>query len=373
MAIGRRSVTNTSTVEGNLRRKVPPVSHGDAASRRWWSARSTDRMPAPCRPDTSASTSPSESCSLPCTTMSSTVRNEAAGSAVAAIHPPRQRPPARPRPRTTRTQCRRTPSASRFRRGERGSECSDGTGADMASRYTAVILPSPRRRPLRSPRAERRRLRRWAPAPSVSTRSPGCDRSAARGATSSRVRTWCTGRSRFAAHRPGEPLGRDARERLLPRGEDVDENHDVGRCQHLGETVEEAGRPRVSMGLKDHHQPIVRLLAGRGQHRRDLGRVMAVVVDDPHAGRRAAMLEPPADAGEPPERRPDGIRLESHLQPDGEGGEPSSAGCAIPARGPRTQSSRAAPRRVYRTSQRDPSAPQTGWWPTTSADGSSSP
>ena len=290
-------------------------------------------MPAPRRPGISASTSPADSSSLPCTTTSSMARNGAAGSSVAAVHPPKDRPPANAATRATRAQCRLTPSASRAGRGP-GARLDGTLGGD-------VLMPPP---PPRGASIARRRLPPtppMGPAPRVSTRSPGRVRPATNGATSARVRTWCTGRSvprRTArASRSVVMPGRGG----LPRREDVHEHDDVRGRQHRGEPVEEPGRPGVPMRLEDHHQPVVRLPAGRREHRRDLGRMMAVVVDDPHPGRRAAMLEPPAHPGEPPEAGRDRVRLEPQLQADGEGREPVQQ--VVPPRHGELQPRRPAP------------------------------
>ena len=61
--------------------------------------------------------------------------------------------------------------------------------------------------------------------------------------------------------------------------------------------------------------------ARRGQHRRDLGRMMAVVVDDENAARLAADLEPALGAAELAQAGGDPLERHAELQPDRDGGE----------------------------------------------------
>jgi hypothetical protein len=56
------------------------------------------------------------------------------------------------------------------------------------------------------------------------------------------------------------------------------------------------------VGLVHGDQPPLRDLSGGAERRRDLRRVVAVVVDDANAVSLPHELEPPPDAGEAPDR-----------------------------------------------------------------------
>ena len=87
------------------------------------------------------------------------------------------------------------------------------------------------------------------------------------------------------ADRLGELLRRDARDRLLAGGVDVGDEHDVGLVERARELVEEIARAGVAMRLEgDDDAPVVGALR-RVERRLDLGRVVAVVVDERDAAR----------------------------------------------------------------------------------------
>ena len=129
-----------------------------------------------------------------------------------------------------------------------------------------------------------------SPAPRVRTTSAGRTRFGARVSISATLST-NTGstlpRARIARHsaRPSATV-----KRRLPGGIHLEDHEHVQGAQHRREIVDEVSGPRVSMGLKEHHQPAPR---PAGPHRfergLDLARVMGVVVDD--GDRPARMLE----------------------------------------------------------------------------------
>ncbi len=103
------------------------------------------------------------------------------------------------------------------------------------------------------------------------------------------------------AHRAADRAPVGIRDRLLARRVDLGHEQRVGRRQRAAEVVDQVACARVAVRLEREHQPPARPGLAHGVHRRlDLGRVMAVVVDQRHAtgARRdfAHHLEPPADA-----------------------------------------------------------------------------
>src|SRR5512139_64135 len=84
------------------------------------------------------------------------------------------------------------------------------------------------------------------------------------------------------------------------------------------ELLQEIPRPRVAVGLKDHNDPIFgEAPVGGFEYRGDLRRVMAVVVEDPHAFPLSFELEAPLDSLEGGEALP--YRLQRHLEFKGRG------------------------------------------------------
>ena len=81
------------------------------------------------------------------------------------------------------------------------------------------------------------------------------------------------------------------------------------------ERVEQVARARVAMRLEDRDEP-ARLAGARGaQHGGDFGRVVAVVVDDRDAGRRAASLIAALGAAELGERAGNPVERHAELEP----------------------------------------------------------
>ena len=75
------------------------------------------------------------------------------------------------------------------------------------------------------------------------------------------------------------------------------------------------------MRLEHDDQPPLEPGAGGGDDRRDLGRVVAVVVDDQDAAGLAEQLEAALGAAELGQRRGDGLEAQPELEADGDGGE----------------------------------------------------
>ena len=98
--------------------------------------------------------------------------------------------------------------------------------------------------------------------------------------------------------------GGEGRQQLLDRhpldgrlasGVDVGQQHDVGAAQRGREERQQVARPGVAMRLEgDDQTPPVK--AGRRHGGRQLGRVVAIVVDNQDAADLAAHREPPIDA-----------------------------------------------------------------------------
>ena len=135
------------------------------------------------------------------------------------------------------------------------------------------------------------------------------------------------------ADRVGDAVDRHARDWRLAGGVDVGEHDLVGGAERRAELREQVARACVAVRLEHDHQPPSRR-ARRGDHRGNLGGMMAVVVDDHHAAALAAHLEapfgaagirraPPRCGGTAPELESDGDspqRVEQvvpagHLQP----------------------------------------------------------
>ena len=139
-----------------------------------------------------------------------------------------------------------------------------------------------------------------SPAPIVTTTSPGSAAAATRSATAEK--------SGDVVHRLADVLGdhrsADAGHRLFPRGVHVEHEDLVGGVERLAELTRESLCARIQVRLEHHHRAAAPALLGdasaraaeRGAH---LGRMVGVVVEDPHAVRGADQLEAAAHALEP--------------------------------------------------------------------------
>ena len=138
-----------------------------------------------------------------------------------------------------------------------------------------------------------------SPAPIVTRRSPSFRSASRRGTTSARTSRsttlrWPRVRAASETRRDG-----DARDRRLARrvdGEDVD---GVGREEGRAEAGRLVPRPREEVRLEEDDEAPLRVRLPRGaERRRDLRRVVGVVVDDEDAVPLALPLEAAGDAGE---------------------------------------------------------------------------
>src|SRR5438309_1569898 len=82
-------------------------------------------------------------------------------------------------------------------------------------------------------------------------------------------------------------------ERLLSRGIDVGYRHRVGTCKRTAELVREVQRPRVEVRLEQDQHTALCKLARSGERRRDLRRMVRVIVVDEDTARLTAELEAP--------------------------------------------------------------------------------
>ena len=109
----------------------------------------------------------------------------------------------------------------------------------------------------------------------------------------------------------GEPvdhkLPRHSLDRLLASRIDVGHARDICNRERAGEIRGQMKRARVQVRLEEHqHAPLTRQLAGSAEARLELGRVVAVVVDQPDAAGLPAGLQAPAGPQEAPQR-PSGL------------------------------------------------------------------
>ena len=192
-----------------------------------------------------------------------------------------------------------TPPRSRAARSARSSLAGPGEHVGAAARPDRR-QPGQRRSPARSPRRAHRAPSptsrspslKTSPAPRVTSRSPSSSRSAR---TRSRpldvaepAAPGAPGAASAAASATSRPLTPGERpDRLLAGRIDVEHADLVGSRQRSPEARRERLRPRVEVGLKDRDQAPVRELAERRQRRRDLGRVVGVVVVDDRARPRS--------------------------------------------------------------------------------------
>ena len=75
---------------------------------------------------------------------------------------------------------------------------------------------------------------------------------------------------------------------------DLGQDEDVRLVEGRGELVHEMGEPRVAVGLEDGDQAPRPAALGGVERRLDLGRMMAVVLDDHDVPDRGLELEAPA-------------------------------------------------------------------------------
>ena len=105
---------------------------------------------------------------------------------------------------------------------------------------------------------------------------------------------------------------------------DVGDIDDVGIVEAGAEILEQVGEAGIAMGLHNGDHLGARMAAdrqpGRFQHRRNLDRVVAVIVDDGDAAGDTGLGEPALDALELGQRAPDRLVVDLHLVRDRDGG-----------------------------------------------------
>ena len=147
-----------------------------------------------------------------------------------------------------------------------------------------------------SPSTIERAIRHGSPTPSVTTTSPGRAHARASADASSRRRRPPTPRRR--GHVVEDELARDARKRCVATTDHVGHDRRVRDPERGAQLVVELPRPLVDVRLidGDERARLERSSAVR-KRRGELRRVVAVVVDHPHAAPLADELEAPSDAG----------------------------------------------------------------------------
>lgn len=98
---------------------------------------------------------------------------------------------------------------------------------------------------------------------------------------------------------------------------DVGDDHGVGVAETGAEFLEQIADPRVAMGLHHGDQPAAPDLSCRTQDRRDLDRVVAIVIDDRDATHDSGLGEAPAHATELRQRLYGNGVCDPHLVGDG--------------------------------------------------------
>ena len=164
------------------------------------------------------------------------------------------------------------------------------------------------------------------PAPIVSTTSPSRAMPASTCGSSSSDSSSTGSTAPRDAHRAAERPAVGAGDRRLARRIDLGDQQRVGRRQHLREVVEQVAGARVAVRLEHQHQAALRPGLAHGLERRgDLGRVVAVVVDERDAAARsldvAEHLQAPVDALEARQRALDGRVGDLELRGHGDGGQ----------------------------------------------------
>ncbi len=300
--IGSRSDTTTSMVDGSERRSEASRTHGDAISRLRQRSRSVHTRFSPRRPLRIASTSPFARRWLPRTvifSISSTCAwaahrggaDDAVGQAGGAAAPDQRR------------QRQRAPVPLPARRLDVGAaETAIGLGRHAHGRPPSSSDQAIRHRADRS-RAER------------DDDIPGPDDPRDRRHQIVEAGHQIDRHGDGAPHRRAQRLERHPGDRLLAGRVDIGQQDVIGAGQRRSERVHQRGGARVAMRLKgDHDAPPER--ARRRQHRRDLGRVMAVVVDHEDPVRLAADVEAPLRAAEVLEAGRDAIERQPQLHAD---------------------------------------------------------
>ncbi|MPL96742.1 hypothetical protein SDC9_42924 [bioreactor metagenome] len=121
---------------------------------------------------------------------------------------------------------------------------------------------------------------------------------------------------------PGHKIvARGARDRVLARGIDIGNRHHIGLVEAGAEIVEEAVQARETVRLMRRNHPRARrarhILPRRLQHRGNLDRVVAVIIDDGDAAQHLAHLgEAPVDAAELRQRLADLVLLHAEVARD---------------------------------------------------------
>ena len=113
----------------------------------------------------------------------------------------------------------------------------------------------------------------------------------------------------------------DALDGGLPRGVDIGDDHRAGVVHAGAEFSKERFQPGVAVWLHDRDHVPRAGLAGGFQHRRDLYRVVAVIVDHGDTAGLPGFGKPALDALEPQERGPQGLVVHLHFHADGDGGQ----------------------------------------------------
>ncbi len=155
------------------------------------------------------------------------------------------------------------------------------------------------------------------PAPRVRIRSPSWAAAA----------TACDGGGKVGRERDAralnalrQPLRRHARNRLLAGRVNGQHDHGVGVCKRADKLLQKISGARVPVRLKDHVDLAARAGARRLQRGANLGGVVAVIIDNGHAARLAALLEAPVDAAKVLEPFGNLLRRNFKLPRNGDGG-----------------------------------------------------
>ena len=237
---------------------------------------------------------------------------QVAGEAVPPLALARSRPPGRrPRSRTGRCSGRGWRRAARWAGGCWAREADEDASSARESRGRASASPVSYRH--RSVPARDQHAARARPCSPRRGRAGGRPRAAPRAARRSAASKSGSHRTRPAAPGVGGGLGDQppghAGEVLRPLARRIDVEHagDVGGGQRRAELPRKVLGAREQVRLEDRDDPAPRPsrpLARRRDRRRDLGRVVGVVVDDMRARSVSPeLLEPPPRAAEGRQRR----------------------------------------------------------------------
>ncbi len=155
------------------------------------------------------------------------------------------------------------------------------------------------------------------PAPRVRIRSPSC--AAAATARTAAAKSGANS-TRGPLNALGEPLRRHAGNRLLAGRVDGQHDHRVGVAKCASELVQKISGARVPVRLEDDVNLAAAARARSGQRGANLGGMVAVVVDNRHAARLAALLEAPVDAAKVAETLGNFSGCDLKLPRNGDGG-----------------------------------------------------